>query len=147
MRHIAHTSTDSPYISFSHSFGVARAYGLVGRTAIATASAPGYVYRIEVSDKKMVKLIDPVRELLKTLPEPHEPLTYQHDGGQNFLRAVLDGDVMRCRYVAPPGAAVVVRTPTLSDRFATLARALRDAEVLVLGNVPASMVRNRFEVS
>ncbi|MDG4603388.1 MAG: hypothetical protein P9C48_09030 [Defluviicoccus sp.] len=38
------------------------------------------------------------------------------------------------------------RAPNLSPELETLVRALRDAEILAVGNVPASCVRSRYEV-
>ena len=49
--------------------------------------------------------------------------------------------------VRPPGSGGTLRTPNLSVPLEALVRALRDAEVLVQGNVPAAFVRNRHEVN
>lgn len=90
VNHIARASTTSPYVSFSRSFGIARAYGLIGPAGFASAARPGYVYEIEVSDDKVCMMIDPVKNVAGTLGEPWENHTYQHDGTQRFLLGVVD---------------------------------------------------------
>jgi hypothetical protein len=148
--HIMHGSTKSPYISLSRSFGVARAYGIVGSGGIACASHPGYVYEIEIPDDKVCRLIDPVKAIATELPNPWTTPSYQHDGSQRFLLGIVDPVTMRHHLrehcVSPPGSSATLRSPNLSAELETLVRALRDAEVLVFGNIPASMVRNRFDV-
>src|SRR5882724_1633953 len=78
--HIAAVSVRSPYTSFTRSYGVARHYALVGPTGLASASCPGYVWEIEISDDKICKMLDPVIEIASTLSRPYDQLSYQHDG-------------------------------------------------------------------
>jgi hypothetical protein len=150
MHHIARGSTVSPYISFSRSFGIGRAYALAGPGGYPTVSRPGYVYEIELSDDKVCRLLDPVVEVAKSLREPWDSLSYQHDGAQSFLLGVTDPENMLTYLhepvVFPPGSAGTPRPANLSQELETLVRALRDSEVLVLGNVPASLVRNKYEI-
>jgi hypothetical protein len=150
MYHVARGSTVSPYISFSRSFGIARADGITGKSGFATAARPGYVYEIEISDDKICKLIDPVVEVAASLNRPWENVSYQHDGAQSFLLGVVDPANMlnhlQASVVSPPGSAGTSRAANLSMQVETLVRALRDSEVLVLGNVPASVLRYRYDV-
>jgi hypothetical protein len=150
IQHIARGSTKSPYISFSRSFGVARAYGLVGSKGIASPSSPGYVYEIDVVDDSVCKVLDPVKEIAGTLPQPWQSLSYQHDGQQQFILGVVDPVAMLTYLqepcVFPPGSAGTPRSANLSPELELLVRALRDAEVLVYGNIPTSLIRNRYDV-
>ncbi len=151
MNHIARASVTSPYISFTHSFGVARAYGLVGPNGFASTPNPGYVYEIEVSDDTICSALDPVVEIATQLAKPWQNPHYHHDGSQTFLLGVVDPVHMlaylqqQCLF--PPGTSGTPRTPNLSLELETLVRALRDSEVLICGNVPASFIRNRYDVS
>src|SRR5262249_3596062 len=92
INHIGRGVSGSPYISFTRSFGVARAYALHGCVGIAHGSdaSPGYVYEIEVPDDTICKLIDPVVEIAKDLPMPYAKISYHHDGDPNFLLGVVD---------------------------------------------------------
>jgi len=146
MHHIARASTQSPYISLSRSFGVARAYGIVGPFGFASSASPGYVYELEI-EKGVCTLLDPVVEIVKDLPDPFDNFSYQHDGEQEFLKGIVDGQVAGYMSVFPPGSGATPRQPTLNDHLEALVRALRDAEILALGNIPASVVRNRYVIS
>ena len=150
MYHISRGSTQSPYVSFSRSFGIARAYGLTGKGGFATAARPGYVYEMEISDDSICKLIDPVVEVAASLNRPWDNVSYQHDGAQNFLLGVVDPISMlnhlHAAVIFPPGSAGTSRQANLSIQVETLVRALRDSEILALGSVSSSIVRNRYEV-
>jgi len=140
----------SPYISFTRSYGVARAYAIVGSKRFATTSDPGYVFEIEISEDAGCRVLDPVREIAQKLPMPWQSPNYQHDGEQGFLLGVVDPVKMKSHLqeycLFPPGSAATPRTPHLSEELEGLVRALRDSEVLVEGNVPASLLRNCYEV-
>jgi hypothetical protein len=47
----------------------------------------------------------------------------------------------------PPGMAGASRSPNLSIELETMVRALRDAEVLVVGNLPSACVTYRHPIS
>jgi hypothetical protein len=68
--HIARGSTRTPYVSFTRSFGVARAYAIPGSVGYSSATQPGYVYEVEVSDDKACVIIDPVVEIARNLNKP-----------------------------------------------------------------------------
>lgn len=150
MHHIARCSTDSPYISFSRSFAVARAYALVGSAAFASASSPGLVHEIEINDDSVVKVLDPIQEIAAALPPIWMEPSYQHDGDQSFLLGVIDQRNMHCalkqQCVFTPGSKATPRTPNLSIHLEALVKALRDAEVLIQGNVPISCFRQTYKI-
>ena len=151
LSHIANASLRSPYISFSRSFAVARAYALVGPEGLATIKNPGFVWEIEIPDDKVCRVIDPVIEIARGLPKPHAELSYQHDGGPRFLMGVIDpvrmGHFLRDWRILPPRGGGTPRPANLSIHLEAMVRALRDSEVLVQGNVPAAFVRNRYEIA
>lgn len=151
MHHIARGSTDSPYISFSRSFAVARAYALVGTKGYASVSSPGFVHEIEIEDDRLVRVLDPVQEIAAMLPAAWIEPNYQHDGDQSFLLGIVDptnmADARQQQCLFPPGSQATPRSPTLSIQLESLVRALRDAEVLIQGNAPVSCFRKTYSVT
>ncbi len=149
MNHIARGSSNSPYISFTKSFGVARTYGVVGPGGFATLSVPGFVYEIEVADDSLCRPLDPVVKIAERLGDPWVS-SYHHDGEMTFILGVADpismAGYLRQTCSFPPGTAATPRPANLSKELETLVRALRDSEILIHGNVPASLVRNRYNV-
>jgi hypothetical protein len=150
IEHIGGDTSGSPYISLSRSYGVARGYALVGEGGIATSSVPGYVYVIELADPLPpgFEIIDPVRAVASSLPPPTDEIGYQHDGSQNFLLGVVDVDPTSRRYLTeevrtPRGSYGTPRSPRLTRQLETLVRALRDAEILAVGNLPRGCVIRR----
>lgn len=129
---------------------MARAYACSGSMGAPTASRPGYVYEIEVSDDKVCKIMDPVIEIANSLPKPWATPQYQHDGSQLFLLGVIDPlnllHFAQEHCITPPGSSGTPRAPNLTLELEALTRALRDAEILIYGPVPASVTRNRYEV-
>jgi hypothetical protein len=150
INHIARGSTRSPYVSFTRSFGVGRAYALSGPAGYASISQPGYVYEIEVVDDTVCTVLDPVVEIAKGLGEPWSSPSYHHDGKQNFLLGIVDP--ANCLHhlqehcVMPPGSSGTPRAANLSRELEALVRALRDSELLVLGNIPSSFLRTRYAI-
>ena len=82
-------------------------------------------------------------------PESPGPF-YQHDGLPNFLIGIADPISMRHfleqHIIQPPTSGGTPRTPNLTIELETLVRALRDAEILVTGIIPANCVKNSFDV-
>jgi hypothetical protein len=150
IHHITRATRMSPYISFSHSYGVALAYALVGSGGFATPENPGYVYEVEISDDKECEVLDPVQEIAKSLPHPWLDPNYRHDGEPTFLLGVVDLVNRRASLQAhclfPPLSNGTSRTPHLSEQLEGMVRALRDAEILVKGIVPRTLVKCRYEV-
>jgi hypothetical protein len=147
--HIARGTTTSPFISLTKSFGVARDYALKGSLTKPTPANPAYVYEIDVPDPlpPAIRIVDPVAEIAAA--QQLNLLTnssYHHDGDQNFLHFVVN-PLWRAR-VSPmahqPGGSsnpVVMTMPLEAMVFA-----LRDAEVLVVGNLPRSMIVHQHHV-
>jgi hypothetical protein len=152
MAHIARGTTTTPFISLTKSFGVAEMYAFASRTA-PTRATPAYIWEIEIDDPPPlgVTVVDPVLEIAKILPSPLAHFSYQHDGDQNFLLGIVDPPNLglsmhlHTRVREPPGQ-YGARTPNLSSELQALVRALRDAEVLVIGTIPQSCFRNRHDV-
>jgi len=75
--------------------------------------------------------------------------SYQHDGDKKFLLGVVDpkGHCQRLRRLAVFAVAgPIPRTPALSIELETMVSALRDAEALVVGDLPSSCVIARMNV-
>ena len=151
MNHIRLGTTTSPYTSLSRSFGVARQYALVGTNGIAESSNPGYVYEVELDDPLPagLQVLDPIQTIAEVLNSPLSTPSYHHDGDQGFVLGVIDPLNNRHLLTAPirtplPGATA--RPANLSEHLETLLRALRDAEILAVGNIPANRVVNRYDV-
>jgi hypothetical protein len=108
------------------------------------------VYEIEILDDKTVRYVDPIIEIAHSLPGVLQSPTYRHDGSQAFLLGVVDPvknlNDLQQPCVFPPGTAGTPRAANLSLELEALVRALRDSEVMINGNVPASLVRNRYSV-
>jgi hypothetical protein len=144
MHHIAVATTSSPYISLTRSWGVALSYALNGR-AQATQTDPAYIYEIELDDPLPIGLIllDPVREVVNSVPSP-TGMPYQHDGSPDFLLGVVDpiGQQKFLSQVRPHPIGAVSRPANLSLELTTIVRALRDAEIIAVGTIPAQCVTN-----
>ena len=128
-----------------------------GEIDIPTQSNPAYVYEIEFGKPlpKNLKLLDPIKEIALSLQDPSDvdvqkefPF-YQHNGLPNFLFGVVDppsmSDFQVGRQPQPPGPGEPC-LPNLTPELKSLVNALRDAEILVYGDIPASCVKNRFNV-
>ena len=142
MQHIAVTTTASPYVSLTRSWGVALSYALNGR-APATLNDPAYIYEIELDAPLPLGLVllDPVKEVAQNVPPP-TGMPYQHDGSPDFLIGVVDpaGQQQFLSQVRPHPSGAVARPANLSLELTTLVRALRDAEILAVGTIPAACV-------
>jgi len=151
MEHIARADVNSPYISLTRSYGVAYVYAVHFGRAQPTETNPGYIYEIELSGPLPpgLHLLDPVKEVAKAAPEPLDLMCYQHDGLPDFILGLVNpremGQSLKpLRPQPPPGGGSPI--PRLTIQLETLVRTLRDAEILAVGNIPATYVRNRYEV-
>lgn len=150
MAHITHGTTTSGYISLTRSYGVAKAYALSGTTP-PTPANPGHVYEVEINDPLPagLTLVDPLCEIAVTLNNPRLS-TYHHDGNQNLLLGIVDPATMRrhlTQFVAdPPNSGRIQRQPHISLETEALVRTLRDAEILVSGNIPSGCFVERHDV-
>jgi hypothetical protein len=154
MNHIARGSTNSPFVSLTRSYGVAQDYARLGGRIKPTASNPAYVWEVEITDPLPpgIQLFDPVKDVAATISSPLSSPSYHHDGSQQFLLGVVHpkGKMRRFLkqpYPQPPPGGGTPRSPNLTIELETLVRALRDAEILVLGTVPASCIRSLNPVS
>lgn len=152
MQHIARVTTNSPCVSLTRSYGVAEMYAKYAGRAFPTAATPGYVYHIVINDPPPagVDVRDPVSEVARINSNPLISPSYHHDGDMNFLLGVVDPTAMVVHLTAPirhpPASTGTPRSANLSIELETLVRALRDAEVLVVGTIPAACVINRDHV-
>lgn len=153
MQHISRGTSNSPFISLSYSYAVSRDYAILSSPEIPTSSKPAYVYEVEFQGELPtgLEILDPVKEVAQTLPVPPTiGPTYQHDGAQEFLLGVVDprnmGHFLVQQSPQPPLSEGTPRSPNLSLELETFVRALRDAEILAYGTIPASCVVNCFDV-
>jgi hypothetical protein len=152
IEHIVRADVNSPYISLTRSYGVAYWYAVLFGRARATETNPGYVYEIEISTPLPagLQLLDPVKEVAMAAPETLDSISYQHDGLPDVLLGLVDPiekeRYLKAPYPQPPPGGGTDRPPNISKELEALVRALRDAEILAVGNIPAAYVRNRYEV-
>lgn len=153
MLHIARSTVNSPFISITRSYGVAWRYAMLSSEREPTPSDPAYVDEIEIQEPLPhgLQLLDPVKEVAQILPVPTSlGPPYQHDGLPDFLLGVVNpremGHFLEQHSPQPPSSEGTPRPPTLTIELETLIRALRDAEILASGSIPAICVKNRFEV-
>jgi hypothetical protein len=153
MNHIKNGTTASPFISMTRSYSIAWNYALFSGLAVPTPAAPAYVYEIVVNDPPPVGLtvLDPLSEIAGAVPSPLSAISYQHDGLPSFLMGVLDPVSMNHHLTTPiqhpPPGGAAPRAANLTPELETLVRALRDAELLAVGTIPAGCVVNRYSVS
>ena len=153
MLHIARSTVNSPFISLTRSYAVAWHYAMVSSERVPTPEDPAYVHEIEIQEPLPpgLHLLDPIKEVAQMLPFPTiSGPPYQHDGLPNFLLGVVDPGRMRNYLIQyamqPPSSEGTPRSPNLTIELETLVRALRDAEILAHGIIPAPCVKNSFDV-
>ena len=151
MEHIARGNIASPYVSLTRSFGVAENYALHGRGKVRKKN-PAFVYELEVPEdsRDNFQLIDPVRQIVLSSPEPPYQQAYHHDGDQRFLVGVVSADhreFLKHSVRLAPGSTAVPRTPNLSKELETLALALRDSEILAVGTIAPKYILNRYDIT
>lgn len=147
IQHVYNGLTDSPYVSLTLSYGVALSYALEMGTKQPTASDPAYVYEVEINASHGVALIDPVKQVVTGAPSPLDPNPYQHNGHPYIMLGItwpLAAFLLRMPVPMPPGAAASA-TPMarVGPHLWAMVVALRDAEILAVGNIPTGCVINR----
>lgn len=152
IQHIARGTSYSPCVSLTRSYGVAEMYALDGR-ARPTQRRPAYVYQLDIPDPSPVPLLvkDPIHEIAAANSNPLAPKSYHHDGDMTFVLGVVDPVTLGAHLTVPVRVprgltATAGVQPTLSIELEAMVRALRDAEILVVGIIPASLFVNRFDV-
>ena len=154
MGHIAHSRTQSPYISLTRSSGVAWEYAIYGGHNPPTPNDPAFIYEIQLDDPLPhgLSLIDPIMQIAASLPTPSSHTSYQHDGHQSYLLGVVDPLLMNNYLKTPVKQPPFTQTSSLripnhpNAILEMLVHALRDAEILATGIIPRSCVINRFPV-
>ena len=153
MLHIARSTVNSPFISLTRSYAVAWRYAMISSARVPTPEDPAYVHEIEIQEPLPIglQLLDPIKEVAQMLPSPTSSgPPYQHDGLPDFLLGVVDpgrmGDFLTQYAMQPPSSEGTPRPANLTIELETLVRALRDAEILAHGIIPATCVKNSFDV-
>ena len=149
INHIARGTVTSPYISLTQSYGVAWDYAVTFSRARPTQQNPAYVYQVEINDPppKGPHLLDPVKEIAASAPSPPAAIPYHHDGLPSFLLGVVSSSTMRLhlnRPIKQPPGGGTLRSANLTLELEAIVRALRDAELLVVGDIPDSCVQHRY---
>ena len=145
MSHVAHGATNSPYISLTKSFAVAKRYATDG------PHKQGWVYSIQIDEASNIELLDPLKETARCLAPPLSEPSYHHDGAPDFILGVADPrhhwqELTRRIDLPPPGYGTP-RPAHLHHHFEVMVRALRDAELLAITAIPAKLVIDRQELS
>jgi hypothetical protein len=154
VRHIVlGATTSSPCVSLTKSYGVAEMYALGSGIAFPTPSNPAYVYEIAVNpgdpDVAPSGLVDPVCEISQSQSDPSVS-SYHHNGDRTFLLSIVDPRRFY-RYGSKPSPqpkiAANASIPHISSfELRALVYALRDAEILVHGTIPARCIVYRHLV-
>jgi hypothetical protein len=149
-QHIARGTTTSPCISLTKSYGVAHDYAMNASRARPTRAVPSYVYEVQVPAKPGIQIIDPIAYIASHHANPLMSPSYHHDGDQSFLGIVaypLAAGGSLGVALRPPGmGGGGPRPPNLTIQLEALVFAIRDAEILVHGNIPSSWIINRHDV-
>jgi hypothetical protein len=149
-QHIARGTTTSPCISLTKSYGVARDYAMDASRIKPTSTVPGYVYEVQVPDDPGIQIIDPVDFIASRHRNPLVSPSYHHDGDQTFLGLfaypLASGGNFGTAPRPPGMGGSGTRPPTLSIELEAIVFAIRDAEILAYGNVPAAWITNRYDV-
>ena len=144
LNHISAFSNQSPYLSFSTSFAIAREYALNGPGGFATAVQPGYVYEVDLSTlSSRITLFDPVNYISSN---SNGLLPHEHNGGYELIAEVAQVAPVVINYTRPRAVGGGVCHPNISISLKALVNAIRDAEILVHGNVPHGAVVRRHDV-
>ena len=152
MNHIVYGTVTSPYVSLTRSYGIALNYAIELSRTPPSATDPAFVYEIEIADPLPpgLSVLDPLREVVESFPQPESDYTYHHNGDNRYLLGVINPTSMR-RYLRqmvkqPPPGGGTPSSPLLTLQLQTIVRALRDAEVLAFGTIPRSALRARYGV-
>lgn len=148
LQHVGDSTQTSPFISLTRSFAVAFDYAQKGGRAFPSKAAPAFVYEIEIDAAATCRILDPIVEIAKNLPDPLASASFHHDGDQNAVIGIVDSTqagylTAAVRYPPPQPPKVGVN---VGIELIALLRALRDAEVVAVDHVPARCVVARHDV-
>lgn len=143
VRHITNYSNQSPYVSLTTSFAVARAYALAGgRRGPASKANPGIIWEIDIPDDNKVPLTYPAQVLAT-----NSSANLLHDGEQDLLsKLALRQAHLPAKIKPNPDALQEFQVNwKVPSELLALIYAIRDAEVFA-ERVPAVCVINRHDV-
>ncbi len=153
MQHVTAGAFGSPCISVTRSYAVAEDYARNASHNPPTPAAPAYVYLIDIPSPLPagVTICDPVELVAQGISNPLTSPSYHHNGNQSFLLAVAGSRAhaafLTSPPVTPPGLpGSVPSPPILTAELKTMVFALRDAEALVVGNLPRVWVIDRYDI-
>ena len=141
--HIAKCA-DTPLISLTRSFGVARDYASNYALYPPTAKNPGMVYEIVIPHPAPVTIIDPVQAIASMQQSLLSFAKYHHDGDQSVVEYLLDplrratGPFPMSPQRPPAVTSLPARVPL---ELKAIVYALRDAEILVEGKIDQSWIK------
>lgn len=142
VRHIVDGTEGSPFLSLTKSYSVALSYARIGKR-LATEHDPAVVYEITVEPGQL-QLIDPVIEIAKKWQE--EP-GYHHSGSPLTLLGLVDPaheHWLQYPVPNPPPGGAPRQGPRVPRELTAMVRAIRDAEILVVGSIPKKYITDRF---
>jgi hypothetical protein len=151
VNHIVLGTTVSPCVSLTKSYGVAEEYARRGGTAFPTRSNPAHVYEIAINhgDPEANGLVDPVCEISQAENDASVS-SYHHNGDRTFLLSIVDPRrFFRYGSKSSPQPRNTTNPPiphTSSLRLRALVYALRDAEIIFHGTIPARCIIYRHDV-
>jgi hypothetical protein len=153
MSHVVYGTTDTPYVSLTSSYGIAKEYAInYSPPGKLSQNNPAYVYRIDIPQEinNLFILYDPINEIANANQNlPCNP-NYHHDGGGYFLLGVIDpvknSAELKKSASQPPPEWGTQRPPNLTNHLETMVRALRDAEILAFGTIPKEWITARYKV-
>lgn len=141
VNHITNYSHPSPYLSFTASPAIAREY------ALPVGGSRGRIYEIETAMLSPVELYDPLFEITTAygkLAKFKGPVwATHHEGGAGLLSAIAEG---RSSGAPVPHRRNAQRAPQVSQHLQAVVFALRDAEVLLAGNLPSTCIVDAWDV-
>ena len=146
---ISQGTYESPYISLTRSYGIAREYSLVGPSGISTKKSPGYVYEITIDKSNTIdiNLVDPIKEIARILPSPYSHDSYQHNGSSEYMNYIVQPYAYEPEsYIVQPDGTVSIKPDEPHIFLTTMVRALRDAEISAYRSLHPSLITNRYEV-
>ena len=148
MQHVGGSTQTTPFISLTRSYAVAWDYAVKGGRGYPSRKAPAFIYEVEIDAGASCRLLDPLKAIATSLPEPLTLPGFHHDGDQSSLIGIVDAgqsDILNkpVRYPPPQPPKPNVN---VGPELRALVRALRGAEVVAVDHIPARLVVVRHDV-